>query len=919
MYETFFGLKRRPFLAVPDTESYFSIPQMEASRQMIERAVRRGEGVSLIVGASGIGKTLLLRMLRKSLEVEYTVSLIANGRLESPKAFFQQLLYELRFPFSNADETELRLMLYDFARQEESPGVVLLIDEAQFLDRSVLEEIRLLMNCDDGSVPYFRVVLAGTLAFEEKLTHPDLEAFNQRIVSRSYLETMSREETFQYVVWQTSVSRISGQAEENKPTVSEGLSEMVAHSGTFDEDSKILEGRRFDAPHIKGTEPIFTLEARHRIYRLTEGLPRLINQLCDNALQLAAQRVVRQVDESLVQAAWSRLQQIDPDSDGTEPESPAKSPAVESESIEEIIARKKATFQLKTFDSSVEFGSLEDSGNVESTADRSTNEYKPPYPEDDDELETSVVPESRLNEDFEPEIVSDEPSDSIPEVFENLIDAVDTEILFSSDGAEVECLKALPNNEELEEAISVVATVLVEDAEPAESVCETTDETETVDDPAEEQTTSPCRMSSYPVRRRRIGLHASKRLRTWKNSLSISWTIRVFDTMEPWIGNVSTRLRFIPVRRATSLIAKERSGILIPKIESTSNEVSSCRETTEISSVSNVDCEETPMNRETLEKYGEEVLEGRPPFVRKEPNYVYQTTDSTPERKTAVSYPDPETGNVILLNWATPEYQIDCGSATAYRNFVDRVESSFSADPENEAASYSPGESRIESVAEFESARVVRLALDERTDSVPATSRRRTALDESFDQVVAVEKSVVSLDELYRPEWNFSQSMGTARKTVSVEDIAQQQIEAAVKRITRAAEKIEQAAEMTEDAGRHVKQAAVYVETEVQAALPTYRELFMELAEFQKTITRELCDMQGKAPSIPSMSQSAIRESNGNGGHRGQVLPFPKRPGFIPPEKPAPTSENEANPPSSCENDALPADEKSIDVRTLFQ
>ena len=68
MYETFFGLKRRPFLFAPDVEAYFSTELMEESRRDVERALKNGEGISLVFGASGTGKTLLMRVLRQSLE-----------------------------------------------------------------------------------------------------------------------------------------------------------------------------------------------------------------------------------------------------------------------------------------------------------------------------------------------------------------------------------------------------------------------------------------------------------------------------------------------------------------------------------------------------------------------------------------------------------------------------------------------------------------------------------------------------------------------------------------------------------------------------------------------------------------------------------------------------------------------------------
>jgi len=208
MYESFFGLKRRPFLFVPDVESYFSVDFMEESRETVEYAIQKGEGISLIFGSAGTGKTLLMRILRQSLESEYTAILVSNSRLDTPKALFLQLAHDLNLSCSGSETVELRLQILDFVRKESPQGLVLLFDDAQYLSLSVLEEIRLLTDSGDDSAPLFRAVLTGTLDFEEKLTVPKLEAFNQRIVSRCYLDSFTGEETSRYVVRQTDDLRI---------------------------------------------------------------------------------------------------------------------------------------------------------------------------------------------------------------------------------------------------------------------------------------------------------------------------------------------------------------------------------------------------------------------------------------------------------------------------------------------------------------------------------------------------------------------------------------------------------------------------------------------------------------------------------------------------------------------------------------
>ena len=354
MYGTFFGLKRRPFLFVPDVKSYFAVDFMEESRQTVERIIQNGEGISLIFGAAGTGKSLLLRLLSQSLEAKYTVILVSNSRLETPKALFLQLVHDLNLPSSSNETIELRLQILDFARMEPSRGIILLFDEAQYLSPSVLDEIRLLSDSVHDSVPLFHIVLAGTLEFEEKLTLPSLEAFNQRVASRCYLDSFSSEETSRYITRQGDDLRIA--------SLPNGMS-----------------------PDVDTSIPLFTETAKRRIHQLTDGIPRIINQLCGAALQFAAEKERSNVDEALVNDVWASLQHINPVvADQTE-QPAVQEPAISPEQIAEIVDQKRKTFRIRQFDP-IEFGTLADTEADPIRAPRSFqgNDYKPPYPEDDD-------------------------------------------------------------------------------------------------------------------------------------------------------------------------------------------------------------------------------------------------------------------------------------------------------------------------------------------------------------------------------------------------------------------------------------------------------------------------------------------------------------------------------------------------------
>lgn len=967
MYETFFGLKRRPFLAVPDTDSYFSVEIMEEARRTIQRTVRRGEGISLIFGPAGTGKTLLLRLLRQALEVDHAVSLISNGHLESPKAFLQQLLFDLRLPFSGGEAAELRLQLLDFVRQEATPGLALLVDESQFLDTSVLEEIRVLMNCDDGAAPFFRAVLAGTPEFEEKLTHPHLEAFNQRIVTRSYLETFSREDTYRYIEWQSNLSRdktpplpepTSEDGEDGEARDSAlGLAEFIRNSGSS-------KGHRVDSPHVKGTEPIFTMSARRQIHQLTGGTPRLINQLCDTSLQLAAERLLRQVDEVLVHSAWARLQQFDEDGETSSTADEAENAAMNVENIDEIIARKKATFQPKLFDSTVQFGTL-DGEVVEANTEASA----------ETDSETDI----------------DETVDEVPDM-EPV--SVDPDSWAYDEQSEPDC-NDLDGTED--------STTETEDPTEAADEAEVFDETETADSPEPtdeivDDVSVPCpvrRSLLRPVRQERTFANVMQKYlfrRRGTNSLEpgdglslrlpFFLTLRRFDALDSWIGHNSLRPLFVPVRLFTLPVVEidnfveetpppeMEPGSTEPEwddaLETPLEEDRTTEEMSDLCDTEKSDIEEGSMDLETLEKYGTEVLDGRPPFVRKEPNYAYQTTDRAVEQeiKNLPEYPysDPSTGNTIMLRWVLPELRNDIGFGTAYRLFLERnafeEETEMAVETVAEAVAEESRETELVPFLENSVAEefvpvlssVLKVNLEESLEK-PKDDSPHTALDESFDEIIAVLKKVVALDELY-----YSGLVSAASARSGAEDarsgwnepIFQRQLDTVLRRLTEAADKIEQAAdhssaaagkidraaEVSEDAGRHVRHVANFVEAEVKSVLPTYLDLFQELSEFQKTITEELTFMQEfqrlSRPNGDFVEASASNVPEGNQKRSAKLLPFPRRPDFasIDPTSSGaeatgrlsrskyPTDSGD----SATENDeGEPKDDQSIDVRTLFQ
>jgi type II secretory pathway predicted ATPase ExeA len=259
----------RPFATQPQVARYFPAASVEDARRRLSRSIERGDGPGVIIGGAGIGKSLLLQVLAAQYREKFDVVLLACGQLCTRRALLQAIHFELGLDYRRRDEGELRLSLLDalLSSDESTEGLLLLVDESQALAVHLLEELRLLTNLSRGGAPRVRLVMAGLPALEEKFASPELQSFSQRLAARCYLAPLTRDETGQYVRAQLAASQVDAD-------------------------------RLFAAPAL---EAVFTA---------TDGVPRLVNQLCDRALVLADTRRLEQIDAAAIQAAWADLQQL---------------------------------------------------------------------------------------------------------------------------------------------------------------------------------------------------------------------------------------------------------------------------------------------------------------------------------------------------------------------------------------------------------------------------------------------------------------------------------------------------------------------------------------------------------------------------------------------------------------------------------
>jgi general secretion pathway protein A len=255
MYATHFGLRERPFRAVPDSESYYPATAHERALAQLLQAIRDDEGLALLIGDPGTGKTTLGHCLLDRLGDEAASAFLTNSHFEDRSGLLQAILYDLSLPYEDRSPQEMRLTLTEFAIKNygDERRTLVVIDEAQNLTPDLLEELRLLSNLEGAGGKAVQVVLLAQPALLETLRLPALAAFEQRLGVRARLEPLGLHEAADYLVHHL-------RAKGGRP------------------------------------EAIVSDEALEVLARGTRGVPRLLNRAGHQALALAASAGAGQVD-----------------------------------------------------------------------------------------------------------------------------------------------------------------------------------------------------------------------------------------------------------------------------------------------------------------------------------------------------------------------------------------------------------------------------------------------------------------------------------------------------------------------------------------------------------------------------------------------------------------------------------------------
>jgi general secretion pathway protein A len=242
VYREFYGLKELPFALTPDPRFIYFTPSHTEAMANLHYGVESGKGLIVVTGEVGTGKTTILRWMMQRLDRAVLVGYVFNPRLTVPE-FYQHVTRVLE-----VDEWETKSdLLFKLGKVLESRHArglrtVLIIDEAQGLSPYVLEEIRLLSNFESDTAKQLQIILTGQPELRDVLNNPDLRQLKQRVALRCEIKPLPNvEETERYIA-----SRL-----------------LVAGAERTD---------------------IFSPGAIDYIFRCSEGIPRQINNLCDNSL-----------------------------------------------------------------------------------------------------------------------------------------------------------------------------------------------------------------------------------------------------------------------------------------------------------------------------------------------------------------------------------------------------------------------------------------------------------------------------------------------------------------------------------------------------------------------------------------------------------------------------------------------------------
>ena len=202
MDESRLEILKRAFRPIPDSDAYYPATSHEQALACVSAALNDDEGMALIVGGPGLGKTLLGHCILERLGGEIATAFLLTSHFRDPSSLLQALLYDFALPYEGRSEEEMRLALTDHLLQNYEAGrkALLVIDEAQLLAPAVLEELRLLGNLEGKRGKAVQVVLLSLPSILATLQLPELEALQQRLAARAELRPLDQHESADFLL-----------------------------------------------------------------------------------------------------------------------------------------------------------------------------------------------------------------------------------------------------------------------------------------------------------------------------------------------------------------------------------------------------------------------------------------------------------------------------------------------------------------------------------------------------------------------------------------------------------------------------------------------------------------------------------------------------------------------------------------------
>jgi general secretion pathway protein A len=261
MYTSFFDLKENPFNLTPDTRYLFLSQQHREALNHLIYGINEKKGFIVITGGIGTGKTTICRALLSALDPSIDTALIFNSFI-SDNELLQTITQEFGIPVSKEEETKKQYIdaLNEFLLKNFASGrnTVLLIDEAQNLSLSVLEQIRMLSNLETEREKLLQIVLFAQPELQDLLCTPSLRQLNERITVRYEIEPLNQEQVQDYIKYRLEIAR--------------GSNKNVN----------------------------FSNGAHKIIFKYSKGIPRRINAICDRVLLIAYTKDTNSINKKMI-------------------------------------------------------------------------------------------------------------------------------------------------------------------------------------------------------------------------------------------------------------------------------------------------------------------------------------------------------------------------------------------------------------------------------------------------------------------------------------------------------------------------------------------------------------------------------------------------------------------------------------------